>query len=100
MKKIRSSNILSKSHSTTKETTIDRVYTYLTQNEDLADLADWIVMPDCFIPRQRRLIVLTSGPRNPAKHEIWNEALLCVAVHLRTMGDKALNEGEGNLDLF
>jgi hypothetical protein len=64
MKKIRSSNILSKSHSPTKETTIDRIYSYLQQNEDSADLADWIVMPDRFITRQSRLIVLTAGPRN------------------------------------
>jgi hypothetical protein len=35
------------------------------------------------------LIVLTAGPRNPAKHQIWNEALLYVSIHLR-MDDKAL----------
>jgi hypothetical protein len=47
-------------------------------------------MPNKFIPRQRRLIVLTTGPKEPAKHEIWNEVLLCVAIHLR-MDDKSID---------
>jgi hypothetical protein len=76
MKKIRSSNILFMSHSTTKETTIDQMYSYLTQDEDLADLADW-----------RRLIVLTSGPRNTKN---GMKGLLCIAVPLR-IDDKALD---------
>lgn len=88
MAKTRKLNILSKGHTKTKENTIDRMFAYLEQDDDLNDLADWIVMPNKFIPRQRRLIVLTTGPKEPAKHEIWNEVLICVAIHLR-MDDKA-----------
>jgi hypothetical protein len=39
-------------------------------------------MPNRFIPRQRRLIVLTTGPNCLSKHEIWNKVLLCIAVDL------------------
>jgi hypothetical protein len=90
MKRIRMNNVLSKGHTKTKETSIDKMYTYLSSNEDLSDLADWIAMPNRFIPRQRRLIVLTTGPRCPSKHEIWNEVLLCIAVNLR-MDDAGLD---------
>jgi hypothetical protein len=32
---------------------------------------------------------LTAGPKESAKHEIWNEVLLCIAFHMR-MDNKAL----------
>jgi hypothetical protein len=40
MAKIRKSNILSKGHTKTKESTIDRIFAYLEQYDDLNDLAD------------------------------------------------------------
>jgi hypothetical protein len=80
MAKTRKLNILSKGHTKTKENTIDRMFAYLEQDDDLNDLEDWIVMPDKFIPRQRRLIVLTTGPKEPAKHEIYGTRF---CFHLR-----------------
>jgi hypothetical protein len=82
MKKIRMNNVLSKEHTKKKETSINKMYTYLYQNEDLSYFADWIAMPNRFIPRQHRLIFFTTGPHGPSKHKIWNEFLLCISVNL------------------
>jgi hypothetical protein len=52
MKMIRQSIILSTGHTTTKETTVDGMYSYLAIDDDLNDLTDWVVIPDSFIPHQ------------------------------------------------